>query len=439
MNCLLDYAGAHDSNPDTEPVIKSVARMIASLLFAQGLSCVILLVPCLQVSADGRVYLWKIYLTRLSISMQSVTGLCWIIVGLIDDRMVKDGPDGHQRKTFGLLIVGFTILVLSSLALMFSFWPIDSSSAQCPTVGQRANSQEGRMQENLITEPLLARSEDHEDDILENGPAGTGDASINLSAEPLDEIEEAEESTSRVRGTRRLLKLAQPQVLYLYIGCITLLIRLPFSLCIPHFVSTTLVALTQGDFHKGRHEVFWLFLLGSIDAFLDFWCVFWFGYSNLRIVRGVRIDTFAAILRQDIGFFDKHTSGELASRLSSDCGAMASGRCGLWLFCCSEKLEWSTNNISCRRSHLVLPIQHRICRTNSWYNCVHDDSKSKTSIVCPEYCSNRRCRKQGVWGLVERELPKGSRCACRCKCSGPGNDLLCTHSNCFCSRTVGAQ
>jgi ABC-type multidrug transport system fused ATPase/permease subunit len=48
--------------------------------------------------------------------------------------------------------------------------------------------------------------------------------------------------------------------------------------------------------------------------------------ANQRIVRGVRIDTFLAILKQAIGFFDTHTSGELASRLNSDCGEMAGGK-----------------------------------------------------------------------------------------------------------------
>ena len=335
MNFLLDYTEAYDSNGDIDPVTKSISRMIAGLLLAQGLSCVFLLFPGMQLSADDRINIWIIFLTRLSISIQGVTGLCWVIVGLIDDRMVKDRPGRHERKTFGLLIIGFSFLILSSLALMFSFWPMDSSSTQRPTMGQRMNNEEERLQDNLITEPLLPTSE-HEEDLLENDPAGRGDdASTTLSEEPPGEIEDNDESTSRVRGTRRLLKLAQPQVLYLYIGCLTLLVRLPFSLCIPHFVSTTLGALAQGDFHKGRHEVLWLFLLGSIDAFLDFWCVFWFGYANLRIVRGVRIDTFAAILRQDIGFFDKHTSGELSSRLSSDCGAMASGMCRLLGLLCS--------------------------------------------------------------------------------------------------------
>ena len=85
---------------------------------------------------------------------------------------------------------------------------------------------------------------------------------------PEDEepMQDRGEGTSRIRGTRRLLALAAPQVIYLYIGCITLLIRLPFSLAIPHFVSTTLGGLSRGEFDVARREIFWLFILGTIDA-----------------------------------------------------------------------------------------------------------------------------------------------------------------------------
>ena len=80
-------------------------------------------------------------------------------------------------------------------------------------------------------------------------------------------LESPDGPTSRIRGTRRLLKLAAPQVMYLYIGCITLLVRLPFSLSIPHFVSTTLGALAQGQFDRARREILWLFILGKYNWF----------------------------------------------------------------------------------------------------------------------------------------------------------------------------
>lgn len=326
VKALLEYTEDEHSSYNVE-VVKSVTRMAGGLFVAQSFSCLLLLNSLFSTSVD-RPNPEFVYLSRLAMGSQSITGLCWVIAGLIDDRLNEVGVSGYRRKTFGLLVVGFAILILSLLALMMSFWPRDPPGNLAIT--QRDHNDSALSQtDDSATEPLLStecreREDSGEDTahrLLEDGsPCNDADAAVEIAS-----VGSLEEETSRVRGTLRLLKLAQPQVMYLYIGCITLLIRLPFSLSIPHFVSTTLAALSRGDFHQARSEIFWLFLLGTIDAFLDFWCIFWFGYANQRIVRGVRIDTFAAILRQEIGFFDKHTSGELASRLNSDCGEMAGG------------------------------------------------------------------------------------------------------------------
>ena len=37
----------------------------------------------------------------------------------------------------------------------------------------------------------------------------------------------------------------------------------------------------------------------------------------------MRVDTFASILRQESAFFDAANTGDLISRLTSDCGEMA--------------------------------------------------------------------------------------------------------------------
>jgi ABC-type multidrug transport system fused ATPase/permease subunit len=169
-----------------------------------------------------------------------------------------------------------------------------------------------------MAEPLLS-TDNYEADAEAQLSGGEASATSDSDSETSAGI------TSRIRGTRRLIKLAKPQVLYLYLGCAVLLLRLPFSLSIPHFVSTTLGALARGDYAGARVEILLLFILGTVDAALDFWCVFLFGYAKERIVRGVRIDTFASILRQEVTFFDRHTSGELSSRLTSDCGEMAGG------------------------------------------------------------------------------------------------------------------
>ena len=130
-------------------------------------------------------------------------------------------------------------------------------------------------------------------------------------------------NTSPTHGIIRLLELTKPEKKELVIGCVILMIRLPFSLSIPHFVSEVIGALNDDDFDTAKRNILDLFIAGTIDAMLDFWCVYLFGRVKEKIVLKLRSDTLRAILRQERDFFDSKSSGELASRLTSDCGAMA--------------------------------------------------------------------------------------------------------------------
>ena len=324
-------------------ILDCVTRMVGGVLVAQAMGCFILLYSVFvedKTGSDEKYYSRMVVRNvRTSIAIESITGLLWIIVGLLNDRSYQAKQnEADPKTTFGLLLVGFCLLLLSCLSLMLSFWPAVDNSGSTTTqgVGRRVVASNAESSTNDLVEPLLAGATnsndvnevhnetetDEEEQRQSNETSVNTDAGSNSQTNPQNEPSE-DEPTSRIRGTRRLLALAAPQVVYLYIGCITLLIRLPFSLSIPHFVSTTLGSLSRGEYDRARREVLWLFILGTIDACLDFWCIFWFGYANLRIVRGVRIDTFSSMLKQDIGFFDGHTSGELASRLTSDCGEMS--------------------------------------------------------------------------------------------------------------------
>ncbi len=361
VKILLDYS-EEQTQADGLEVVKSVTRMAGGVLLAEGLACIILLSFLFQRS-DERPNPLYVNSSRLAIGIQSMTGLSWVVTGLIDDNLEHVGHGAYRRKAFGLLVVGFAILILCCLALMMSFWPVDPS-AEGRSENEEQPSQRYEEQSESDTQPLL-REQDNDQEhfeenssyrLLEEGPPISSSDVINSATD--DTSLASQGGTTRVRGTLRLLKLARPQVTYLYIGCITLLIRLPFSLSIPHFVSTTLGALSNGDFDRARGEIFWLFLLGTIDAFLDFWCIFWFGYTNQRIVRGVRVDTFAAILRQEVGFFDSHNSGELSSRLNSDCGEMAGGESMQSTEYRIKQTNHPHPSFLQLRSYLVLSIQH---------------------------------------------------------------------------------
>eukprot|EP00537_Pseudo-nitzschia_pungens_P005045 CAMPEP_0172365276 /NCGR_PEP_ID=MMETSP1060-20121228/8203_1 /TAXON_ID=37318 /ORGANISM="Pseudo-nitzschia pungens, Strain cf. cingulata" /LENGTH=818 /DNA_ID=CAMNT_0013088493 /DNA_START=387 /DNA_END=2843 /DNA_ORIENTATION=- len=349
----------------------ALSGVTGSALLALGLGCLLLLVPLAREGGtSSEVAVWNL---RTSVTIQLVTGLFWIVVALCDDSSHSEGmgfaltlaEEARFRSTRGLLVVGFAVFVMGCASMMASFWPVGVGVPTATTTATATEERSGEARRDVgdLTEPLLqvgpttdettgvetrpaddgesnfdgdddeecgdsppSRQQDEDDPIHNNNEDGDEeepDDPDSHNDEDNHDHDHHHTDTSRIQGTRRLLAVAAPQVVYLYVGCITLLVRLPFSLSIPHFVSTTLGALAEGSYSRARKEITWLFVLGTIDAVLDFWCIFWFGYANQRIVRDIRIDTFLSILKQDIGFFDGQTSGELASRLNSDCGEMA--------------------------------------------------------------------------------------------------------------------
>lgn len=256
-----------------------------------------------------------------------------------------------------LVTIGMTLFISSSATLMILFWPYstvveDQTTTTTTTLvsalrneermthdqpqhllsnawivdEERAESVEGHCNYQLLVDQEESIQESTNqthvgDEISREDVTALGNPTNNL-LQSTDDLEDID-GTGRIRGTRRLLQLVAPEVTYLYAGCFVLLCRLPFSLAMPHFVSTTLAALGTGNFSVARHEILLLFLAGTIDAVLDFWGFFLFGYANQRIVKGLRVDLFRRLLSQEVAFFDQCSSGELASRLNSDCSEMA--------------------------------------------------------------------------------------------------------------------
>jgi hypothetical protein len=280
----MDHARLFPSFIQEEPcnkLLETVVRLCGGLLVSQALACALLLYPMIKSLADktncwnssrqGDIRLWNL---QTCLAVQSVTSLMWVVVGLLNDR------SGITAASTRMSMFGFLILMVSFFGLMASFWPVaghratDQSSGDLPLeTTNRAPTENGVGVEQLdsLTEPLLTRTqggeEHNENDNLQAfDEERQQDLADDDSTNTDEGHEEDAEPTSRIRGTRRLLSLAAPQVIYLYIGCITLLIRLPFSLAIPHFVSTTLGALSRNEFEQARREVFWLFILGTIDA-----------------------------------------------------------------------------------------------------------------------------------------------------------------------------
>ena len=154
------------------------------------------------------------------------------------------------------------------------------------------------------------------------------------SSDSDSEEEEGEElSTSRLLARRRrstkarekvlkrasfakLLQLAKPDSRWILFGILSLLVRLPFSVSMPHFVAMTIGAVVDGNQQKFMKNVRYFLYAGVINGLLDFWNVFLFSFAQTRIVRRLRRDVFRSILRKKIEWFDSRTTGRVASMLS---------------------------------------------------------------------------------------------------------------------------
>ena len=135
------------------------------------------------------------------------------------------------------------------------------------------------------------------------------------AAAAADSVEaQSRSDRQRAYGTWKLLQLAQPHKRVLYSACVVLCIRLPFSLSMPHWVSQVIGALFDKQWADASWNIIYLAIAGTVDAALDCWAFYLFGLTQQRIIRDIRLDLFAAILRQEIGFFDKTGSGEITSR-----------------------------------------------------------------------------------------------------------------------------
>ena len=85
---------------------------------------------------------------------------------------------------------------------------------------------------------------------------------------------DAHDADAAPPNVKQLVDRARGEALWLFAGCAVLMVRLPFSLALPHFVSETISALILKDFAAAKTSISCFVAAGIVDALLDFWCVF---------------------------------------------------------------------------------------------------------------------------------------------------------------------
>ena len=135
----------------------------------------------------------------------------------------------------------------------------------------------------------------------------------------------------------RLLRFARPEAGCVSAGLLVLLLRLPFSLAMPHFVSAALASVLAGDAAATAVAVRWFFAMAVCNAALDYGNCWLFVVARQRLVRRLRQLLFTRILGRELAFFDTVQTGSLLSRLNSDCATLGSDL--TWMF------RWSLENV----------------------------------------------------------------------------------------------
>jgi hypothetical protein len=276
-----DSSDDHSDHP-AEDSNSAASRLAGGVLLSQSISCFLLLLPllsdcCTSSFSERRtnegikvdfVRTISVHTSRAASVCLGVTGLTMVVIGLVFHSSKQD------LSPIRLLIAGVVVTVLTCASLMASFWPFVEDSNNNVHINVHRNNSDTPEEEIIFSSsqdelnPLrasfsatelnesgasadpegyrLLEDDDEYDDeealVLQEARENDNDDNEEIaSAQDEEEGEEADATTStnRLRGTRRLLQLAAPQVLYLYAGCAILLVRLPFSLAIPHFVAST--------------------------------------------------------------------------------------------------------------------------------------------------------------------------------------------------------
>lgn len=113
-----------------------------------------------------------------------------------------------------------------------------------------------------------------------------------------------------------LIKPFIPRLLIgLFVMIVTVVIQLVYPKAIAHFIDTLNVQRTTGWYAGFAGVMMAVLTIHTIATALRY---YYFESTGLMVVAGIRSKLHNVLLKQEIGFYDKHNIGELTNRLSAD-------------------------------------------------------------------------------------------------------------------------
>jgi len=290
---VVVQTGELQNASDAGSMIAVVTRLIGAVLFCVGL-VVGAAVPrgmmsptCRQMAVMGG-------------------GICTSMIGVALSVWGLSRGDLFDAKEVCITVaVCMVAAVISSIGLMVDVWP---------QVSEEPEPEEDDEKEEDDKEEDKKLDDASDGDDPEDAPLLVNESSNEPAPSPPKE---------KHYGLKRMFQFAMLEKTIIGMGCLALMIRLPFSLAIPHFVSEAIAEVGDGNRDEACKQVFLLFIAGTIDSAMDFWNSYLFGIASARLVRRLRAGLFSQLLRQEVDFYDQTETGDLSSRLQSDTQEMA--------------------------------------------------------------------------------------------------------------------
>ena len=116
----------------------------------------------------------------------------------------------------------------------------------------------------------------------------------------------------------RLMKLAKPEALLIFLGTLGLAASSGSQMIAPMYFGNVIEAATIRGMAALNRDVivlFLIYLLGAVGSFFRSWL---YTLAGQRLVARLRKMIFDQIISQEVAFFDVNRTGELMNRLSSD-------------------------------------------------------------------------------------------------------------------------
>jgi ATP-binding cassette subfamily B protein len=132
------------------------------------------------------------------------------------------------------------------------------------------------------------------------------------------DVSEAPPRSSRL-DFRRVIDLSRPEWVPLTLGTVALVIGSGTSLATPALVGHLVDGITEGGGRESLDRaVLFLLALFAVSGVASAFRSYLFTVAGERVVARLRTTLYAAVMHQEIAFFDARRTGELTNRLASD-------------------------------------------------------------------------------------------------------------------------